>query len=264
MNLIYYLDTNAVQSLGPKLESLPSACAFTSIWTQMELVSAIEDERSFRRKRAALKHLQESSLFIDQTLSGFKLYMAFGAIDRTDYTFDDFSNRILPLVMHAKDYDDLMKQINDLKLIELFGSLKVLDELSSGSEYFLKQNKWPIIDYDNKWNGDKDDLLNESIDYFAGSLERRSGIPKEKLLSQYDHSIDHFLLIDYYYVEQKKHSHDKPARNDMNDLHHLLYLKEGVKLVTDDKGFQKYVNKMVDDLAIGTEQFLKENNYETY
>ena len=49
----------------------------------------------------------------------------------------------------------------------------------------------------------------------------------------------------------------------MNDLYHLLYLKNGCKLVTDDKGFQKYVNKMVEGLAIGTEQFLKEIYYNT-
>lgn len=259
MGLRYYIDTCAVQSLGSKLESLPSESVFTSIWTQIELVSAIEDEGSFRRKRAALKHLQESGLFIDQTLSGFKLYMAFGAIDRTNYTCDDFSKRILPLVMKAQDYDDLIKQL-DADLIEIFGTLKVMDELSSGMEYYLKQNKWPIIDYDNKWSGNKSNLLYEAVDYFAGRLQKRSGISKEKLLSQYDHSIDYFLLIDYYYVEQKKYSHDKPARNDMNDLHHLLYLKEGNKLVTDDKGFQKYVNKMVDGLAISTEQFLYEIN----
>lgn len=259
---LYYLDTNAVQSLGPKLESLPSACAFTSIWTQMELVSAIEDEGSFRRKRAALKHLQESGLFIDQTLSGYKLYMAFGTIERKKYTVGDFSDCILPLVMHAQNYDDLMKQLDDLNLIEMFGTLKVIDELSSGMDYSLKQNKWPIIDYDNKWNGDKKDLLNESIDYFAGRLQERSGIPKEILLLQYDHSIDYYMLIDYYYVEQKKQSHDVPGRNDMNDLYHLLYLKEGDILVTDDKGFQKYVNKMVDGLAISTEKFLNEINYE--
>ena len=262
MDLLYYLDTNTVQSLGLKLESLPLKSVFTSIWTQMELVSAIEDEGSFRRKRAALKHLQESNLFIDQTLSGFKLYMAFGVIVRTNYTFDDFSNRILPLVIHAQEYNDLIKQLDDFDLIEIFGTLKVMDELSSGMEYFLKQNKWPIIDYDNKWSGNKNNLLNEAIDYFAERWHVRSGISKEKLLSQYDHSIDYFLLIDYYYVEQKKYSHDKPARNDMNDLHHLLYLKGGNKLVTDDKGFQKYVNKMVDGLAVSIEQFLNEINYE--
>lgn len=71
------------------------------------------------------------------------------------------------------------------------------------------------------------------------------------------------MLIHYYYVEQKKHSHNKMARNDMNDLCHLLYLKKGNKLVTDDTGFQKYVNKMIDGLAIGTGQFLKEINYNT-
>ena len=68
------------------------------------------------------------------------------------------------------------------------------------------------------------------------------------------------MLIHYYYVEQKKHAYEEPARNDFNDICHLLYLKDGCKLVTDDGKFQEYVNKMVDGLAIGTEQFLNEIN----
>lgn len=263
MSKRYYLDTNAVQSLGWKLESIPKGNVFTSIWTQIEIVTAIKDENSFRRKRAALKHLQNSGLFVDPNLSAFKLDMAYGAIKKTTYTFDDFSNRILLVVMQSLDYNDLVNQLNTYELTEIFEKLKVLDELSSMSHYYLEKNKWPIYDYDNKWNGDKNYLLNESIDYYAGKLQDRYGIAKEILLSRYDHSIDYYLLILYYYVEQKKHSHDKPARNDMNDLHHLLYLTNGCKLVTDDKGFQKYVNKMVEGLAIGTGQFLKEINYNT-
>lgn len=260
MSYQYYLDTNAVQSLGPKLESIPTDNVFTSIWTQIELVSAIEDEGGFRRKRAALKHLQQSGLFVDQTLAALKLYMAFGAIERTIYTCDDFSKQILPVVMQAQDYEDLIYQLDKLDLIEKIGTLKVMDELSSGMNYFIENNKWPIIDYDKKWSGNKNVLLNESIDYHAGCIQKRTGIPKEISKIRYDHSIDYYMLIDYYYVEQKKHSHDKSARNDMNDIFHLLYLKKGNKLVTDDKGFQKYVNKMVYGLAIGTEQFMEEIN----
>lgn len=258
--LKYYLDTNAVQSLGEKLESLNLKSVFTSIWTQIELVSAIKNENSFKRKRAALKHLQESGLYVDQTLSAYKRDMAFGAIERTNYTFDDFSNIILPMVLQSRDYNDLMERLDSHQLTEIFEKLKVLDGLGSDGNYYLERNTWPIVDYENKWKGDKNNLLHESICYHADRLEERYGIPKELSIMCYDHTIDYFMLIHYYYVEQKKHSHDKMARNDMNDLYHLLYLKNGCKLVTDDKGFQKYVNKMVEDLAIGTERFLIEIN----
>ena len=258
--LKYYLDTNAVQSLSSKLESIPSESVFTSIWTEIELVTAIKDESSFRRKRAALKHLQESGLYVDQTLSAYKRDMAFGAIEKTNYTFDDFSNIILPIVLQSRDYNDLTEQLISRQLTEIFEKLKVLDSLGSDGNCYLERNKWPIVDYENKWKGDKNNLLYESICYHAERLEERYGIPKALSIMCYDHTIDYFMLIHYYYVEQKKHSHDKMARNDMNDLYHLLYLKNGCKLVTDDKGFQKYVNKMVDGLAIGTEQFLNEIN----
>ena len=184
----YYLDTNAVQSLGSKLGSISSECVYTSIWTQIELVSAIKNENSFKRKRAALKHLQESGLYVDQTLSAYKRDMAFGAIERTNYTFDDFSNIILPMVLQSRDYNDLMERLDSHQLTEIFEKLKVLDGLGSDGNYYLERNTWPIVDFENKWKGDKNNLLYESICYHAERLKERYGIHKELSIMCYDHT----------------------------------------------------------------------------
>ena len=107
--LKYYLDTNAIQSLSSKLESIPTESVFTSIWTEIELVTAIKDESSFRRKRAALKHLQESGLYVDQTLSAYKRDMAFGAIEKTNYTFEEYIDLILVYLSIVPGLELLLK-----------------------------------------------------------------------------------------------------------------------------------------------------------
>ena len=78
------------------------------------------------------------------------------------------------------------------------------------------------------------------------------------LLLSYDHSIDLFMLINYYYDEMKNYCRELAADNDGFDIQHLLYLRKGCKLVTDDRGFQKYVNEVFEGLAIGTKQFMEE------
>ena len=79
----------------------------------------------------------------------------------------------------------------------------------------------------------------------------------------YNHSIDLYMLTCYYYDEMKNYSRELAADNDGFDLQHLLYVRKGCKLVTDDRFFQKYVNETISGTSIGTEQFLKEINYNT-
>ncbi len=261
MNVKYYLDTNEVQSLGLKLESISSEWIFTSIWAQIELVSAIKDDDSFRRKKAALKHLSDSRIYVDQAIPSIKRLQAFGMVEPEPYDFSVFRERIIPIVINSIDYDEYLKRIHDSGLEKSLKSIRDVDNLSSISGKYIANNTYEIIDFENKWKGNKSGLIQDAVDYHAGKLEERYGLPKWYLIEDYDHSIDYFMLIHYYYVEQKKHAHEKPARNDFNDICHLLYLKDGCKLVTDDGKFQEYVNKMADGLSIGTEQFLNEINY---
>ena len=92
----YYLDTNAVQSLGSKLGSISLECVYTSIWTQIELVSAIKDDDSFRKKTAALRHLSDSGIFIDQIVPGAKKEQAFGCIAPERGKIPHLSEVIMP------------------------------------------------------------------------------------------------------------------------------------------------------------------------
>lgn len=261
MTLQYYLDTNAVQSLGLKLESISSEGVFTSIWTQIELVSAINDDDSYRRKKAALKHLSDSGIYVDQAIPAIKRLQAYTIVEPEPYEYTVFRERIIPIVLKTTKYDDFLEQTEKPILEKALKKLQEVDEVSRDfGDFITKYNNDVILNFANKWEGDKVKLIREAIEYHAGKIERRFFLSKSCLINEYDHSIDYFMLIHYFYVESKKHVHEKPARNDFNDILHLLYLKEGCKLVTDDKGFQKYVNKMVEGLAIGTEHFLDEIN----
>lgn len=261
MNLLYYLDANAVQSLGSKLESLPSERVFTSIWTQIELVSAINNDDNYKRKKAALKHLSDSGIYVDQAIPAIKRLQAYTIVEPEPYEYAVFREHIIPIVLKTMEYNVFLEQIKSSFAEKALKKLQEVDNTSRDfGDFIAKYKDDVILDFENKWDGDKVKLIREAVDYHAGKIGRRYFLSKSCLINEYDHSIDYFMLIHYYYVEQKKHRHEEPARNDFNDICHLLYLKDGCKLVTDDGKFQKYVNKMVDGLAIGTEQFLNEMN----
>ena len=259
-NLRYYLDTNAVQSLGTRLESLPNECVYTSVWTQLELVGAIKDDDSFRRKTAALRHLSDSGIFIDQIIPGAKKEQAFGCIAPEGGKIPHLYEVIMPMIFAAGNYEEFWKHIKCQGMEKCVKLIKETDKVThSFGEQIKSRMDLRIDDFEEKWTkGDKNELLQDAIDYYANLLEKKYHIPKSLLIRAYDHSVDYYMLIHYYYVEQKRYSRNQPAKNDFNDLMHLQYLRNGCILVTDDGGFKDYVNKVVDGLAIGTNQFMKE------
>lgn len=260
--LKYYLDANAVQSLGTKLESIPADSVYTSVWTQNELVSAVcdcKDDVSFKRKRAALRHLQNTNIFIDTIMPGAKKEQAFGLVLSKECKLTVLSELIIPIILEADDYDEFKKLYENKDLEKILGLIQKSDEVTLVfGEQIKSRMDLRIDDFEEKWKSDKDELLQDAIDYYANLLEKKHHIPKGLLIRAYDHSVDYYMLIHYYYVEQKRYSRNNPGKNDFNDLMHLQYLRNGTKLVTDDTVFQTYVNEVIDGLAIGTTQFLDE------
>ena len=259
-NLRYYLDTNAVQSLGTRLESLPNECVYTSVWTQLELVSAIKDDDGFRKKTAALRHLSDSGIFIDQIVPGAKKEQAFGCIAPEGGKIPHLSEVIMPMIFAAGNYEEFWKHIKCHSMEKCMELIKETDKVTHiFGEQIKSRMDLRIDDFEEKWTkGDKNELLQDAIGYYASLLEKKLFIPRYILINAYDHSMDYYMLIHYYYIEQKRYSRNQPAKNDFNDLMHLQYLRNGCILVTDDGGFKDYVNKVVDGLAIGTNQFIKE------
>lgn len=178
MELKYYLDTNAVQSLGAKLESISFKGVFSSIWTQIELVTAFKDESSFRRKIAALKHLLVSGVFVDEAYCAIKRLQAFGIVEPEPYAITVLRKRIIPTAIESIDYSDYKKKIHDRGLVRYLETIQKIDALSSTSNEYLDRNKFEIVDFENKWEGDKEKLTEESIAYHAEKLEKHTLFPK--------------------------------------------------------------------------------------
>ena len=161
-NLRYYLDTNAVQSFGTRLESLPNECVYTSVWTQLELVSAIKDDDSFRKKTAALRHLSDSGIFIDQIIPGAKKEQAFGCIAPEGGKIPHLSEVIMPMIFAAGNYEEFWKHIKCQgmeKCMELIGENFILLD----SDVLLKRDISDLYEEDVIYSGEVIVQPNSSI-----------------------------------------------------------------------------------------------------
>lgn len=267
MILKYYLDTNAVQSLGCKLCEISSKKGvYTSILSIMELVKSIKDEDSFRRKRGALLHLRQSSVLLDMLHPTYVFNRAF-KIDYEIHPIYWSFNRIVDVALESDDYRVFMDSLDKNDLIESFEGLKIIFKKSN--EYFIKNlslynETGNVADnkrsFEERWKGKENrrQRLYESINHYTKKQSKRQSLPFDELLANYDHSLDIIMLTSCYYDEKKNYRKELAANNDGFDLQHLMYLREGCKLVTDDSTFKTYVNEVFNGLAIGTEQFLKE------
>lgn len=272
MNLQYYLDTNAVQSLGKRLEGIPiNKGVYTSILTCMELLKRMENEDSYKRKRGPLLHLKNSGIQIDSLPAPFVIWESFRIRKEIPPIFDSFE-AIVAVALESNSYEMFMLLLRKNNLAEAFDGLKLI--FQKGNERFktglMQFNEGGGLAtnrniFKERWEGDdnRKKRLYEAIKYFAGKQVDSCNQPLVNLLMNYNHSIDLYMLACYYYDEMKNYSRELAADNDGFDLQHLLYVRKGCKLVTDDRFFQKYVNETISGTSIGTEQFLKEINYNT-
>lgn len=267
MNLRYYLDTNAVQSLGLKLRNIPAnKGVYTSVLTIMELLKRIEDEDSFKKKTGPIVQLLNCQVFIDPLQAPFVIQDAFGINYEIPVEFDNIE-KIIAIACKSKNYELFNESMQNEGLTELFNGLKTLfktgnDRFKEGLAQYNEKGDLAAnrIMFKERWEGNvnRQNRLCEVINYYAEKQSVKCNRSILDLLLSYDHSIDLFMLINYYYDEMKNYCRELAADNDGFDIQHLLYLRKGCKLVTDDRGFQKYVNEVFEGLAIGTKQFMEE------
>ena len=206
IQLRYYLDTNAVQSLGKKLESIPAdKGVYTSNLTCMELLKRMEDEDSYRKKRGPLLHLKNSGIQIDSLLVPFVIWESFRIQKEIPPIFDSFE-AIIAVALEANSYEMFTLLLRKKKLVEVFDGLKMI--FQKGNERFIEglaqyNERGDLatnrIIFKERWEGDdnKKKRLYESIKYFAGKQLESCNQPLVNLLMNYNHSIDLYMLVCY-------------------------------------------------------------------
>lgn len=257
----YYLDTNAVRKLTPMLSEGVHDSVLTSIYTIIELIGNIKDEASFQRQKAILEKLAKGKFKIDPLLPEEVQMEAFNI-----HLNSDVSSQIVDLMIRLICFDTYENWVAFETVQEphpnIYEYVQITDKQQSFAQMLEKHfsdvpTKMSINDFNKTWDESqsRDLILTRVVEYYVE--KRKQMYPDRTDQIRYDSSINLFMLVHAHYVDKKVAYHNKPGRNDFQDLMHLLYVRQGITLVTDDRHFRENVNEVWNGRAITTDEFLQ-------
>lgn len=257
----YYLDTNAVRKLAPMLSEGVHDSLLTSVYTLVELIGNIKDESSFVRQKAILEKIAKGRFKIDQYLPEDILFEAFN-IPVQGQVSDQIFDLMLRIITLDNFEDWKAHEEAVMPHPNIYEYVQAVDNNSTFKEHLKKQHtdepyKERINEFNEIWDESKsrDEILTRVVEYYI--QKRKAAFPAYADRIRYNSSINLFMLVHAHYVGKKVTYHDNPGRNDFQDLMHLLYVRQGMTLVTDDRHFRNYVNEVWSDRAITTDDLLK-------
>lgn len=257
----YYLDTVAVRKLATILSEGEHESLLTSVFTFVELIGNIKDENTFHRQKSIIAKLANGKFQIDPFLPMEVQLEAFNIPFKSDV-----SNQILELMTRLVRFDTYHNWRSYEESLEphpnVYEYIQIVDKQKTFAQ-MLKMN-WSddtikaIAKFNDIWDANKsrDEVLTQIINYYL--TKYRVDFSKYADDIRYKNSINLFMLVHAHFVGKKVSRHDHPGRNDFLDLMHLLYVRNGMTLVTDDRRLLKSVNEVWDNRAITVEEFLKQ------
>lgn len=257
----YYLDTVAVRKLSAMLSEGVHDCILTSVFTIIELIGNIKDEDSFHRQKSILTKLAKGKFKVDPYLPEEVQMEAFNIPVKSDV-----SDQIFDLMIRLIRFETYQSWKNFEESCEphpnIYEYVQIVDKQKTFAQ-MLKKN-WSddpvkaIAEFNDIWdeNKSRDEILTKIVNYYIE--KRKAAYPQYADKIRYKNSINLFMLVHAHYVGKKVSRHDNPGRNDFQDLMHLLYVRNGMTLVTDDRHLLQNVNEVWLNRAITTDEFLKQ------
>jgi len=269
--MYYYLDTNVIYDLKAYPTSLIHRSC-TSGFAVMEIVTGIEDEKSFQRRRGALHNLIQKQLTVKWDLPEKLLFESF---DFEDFEFNDerpaHLSELAKAAVNASDIEefkksaaylsqygfDFFKELDD-RLSKGFrkaseeGNINFKEALKSDpnensveldGETFVLDNPKSINDFFDKFPD-----LNRVITVIGLCTMTKSLLPvnnytEEQMIDLYNNSSAVYVDFLSRFSIAKQTSQNLPGRNDSADIAHVLYIQnyENIQLISGDKIYKDYL-----------------------
>jgi hypothetical protein len=260
-----YFETNAMRKLAYKLldENFVKD-KYTSILSLIELMSGICDNESFLLRKSIISKVIQSKIWIDLDLPDVVFLKAFGS-QLNNYEIGQSVGKILDLINVSDNYFTFQEQIESNTLKSYWEFICVYDK--NAREKFKEaitnnsvrsDTKLLIPEFKSRWVPENlDSILSKVIYYYASKTQSYPFESRtlEEIINSYDHSINIYLFVSSYYIDQKVSSKNTPAKNDFLDLFHLIYLKNvDDKIVSDDKMLHQFMKILFPNNIVETKE----------
>lgn len=265
----YYLDTNVIYNIK-KIPDEKLINSLTSILTLIELVSGIQDLKSYQRRKAIVSQIFTRNMIIDWGMPEEIIFDSFNIFE--DYEFKDERRQwLMDLLIALKDSESYelycasaayidehghvyFKAIDDemnmmFVLRSMMGNAFIKDSLNANAEsdcIIVDGVTYKVDTLKNlKAFFDRFPDINRAVTINALATMIAKRVPGEifsveDIFATYNGLVNPYVSAMSQYSIIKVSNYDLPAKNDFSDLTHLLYLKDvgGRKLVSDDRIFK--------------------------
>jgi hypothetical protein len=272
----YYLDTVSARRMAKYFDRkyIKDNC-FVSIQVISELLTDLND-KNFLIKKNTLNKIFANNIYIDWEPPHKKQYESFGFFNlnynlkkdsvllfydkiRNATDFNDFCNSIAG---HKEEYEKLQKYD---KAFESYFRTEMNEKINNFSKEFtygqatsISEN---VIQYIKKTDEGLINFLTVMCikvaeDLCAGEMNKYKKRTVEEIVKSYNWQIDIFLIISGIYALTKVPRKEQNARNDFNDLYHLMYIDSDKVIISDDDIFNKYMKDIFPEKIISCQDFL--------
>lgn len=271
----YYLDTNILYNI-PNIPDRKMADSYGSILGLVEIIGGMTDD-SFQRRKAGIRNIIETDLVIDWRLPATVRFDAFDFYSDL-YLGDrrtDFIREAMGICIECESLRDFnlateniggigLKSICDFdkdmsaSFVAMFSILNDLIKATGqpsivnveGIEYQIATPKDLRGLYYRYPEMHREELLKSTCDgvkLYVDSINSSfaPAASSEEILASYNGSLAHYLTAYARYGLNKLDVEELPARNDSQDIQHLLYLNsnEECKIVTNDKLYSRLLKE---------------------
>ena len=272
----YYLDTVSARKMSKYFDKkfIKENC-FVSIQVLSELLTDL-DEKNFPIKKNTLNKIIENNIFIDWEPPHKKQYESFGFYNITYNLKKDDVLLFYDNIKNANDLNEFYKNIE--KHNEEYDKLKNYDK--AFENYFRKEMSLKIQDFSNEFTYGQATNISENVieyvkktdvglenfriamcmkmaeDLCNGEMNKYEQRTLEAIVSSYNGQIDVFLIISGIYALTKVPRKEQIARNDFNDLYHLIYVDSEKIIISDDGIFTKYMKDIFPRKNISCKEYI--------
>jgi len=275
----YYLDTVTTRRLAKYFDRMfiRENC-FVSIHVISELLTDLNKDNFFIKKNT-LNKIFENNIIIDWDQPHKKQYESFGffnliyklnkdnvlffyeKIKKAD-SLDDFYNSIDKYIDEynkIQNYDDSFEsyfrgemdaKIDDLKKAFPYSqAISICDQMI----LYIKSSEEGFVNFLAVM------YVKMAEDLYNSEMNKYQKRTIEEIIKSYNGQIDIFLAVSGIYVLNKVPRKQQIAKNDFNDMYHLVYVNDNV-IVSDDTLFEKYMKEIFPDRIISCDNFMILNN----
>ncbi|WP_345949154.1 hypothetical protein ABDD95_20120 [Mucilaginibacter sp. PAMB04274] len=276
----YYLDTNVVYNIK-RIPDEKLTSSLISILTLIELVSGIQDPKSYQRRKSIVSQIFVRKMIIDWGMPEEIIFDSFDIFE--DYEFkDDRRQWLMNLLIALKDSENYVEYCASAAYVNVYGHayFKAIDDEMNMMFVLRSMMGNAFIKDSLNANPESNSMTVDGVKYKLNTLkelkaffdrfpERNHAVtinalaammakkvpekvfPVEDIFETYNGLINPYVSAMSQYSIIKVCNHDLPAKNDFSDLTHLLYFKDfgGRKLVSDDRIFKMLLGDNVISFA---------------